>query len=78
MDRLELISKYRNRYLYKRFLDDKNYCFEVIKLKNGKYPSNEDFGIGLYGICISNRDRNLDSKIDFYLKNGLKRRYENQ
>ena len=78
MDRLELISKYRNRYLYKRFLDDKNYCFEVIKLKNGKYPSNEDSGTGLYGMCISNRDRNLDSKIDFYLKNGFKRRYENQ
>ena len=39
---------------------------------------NEDFGIGLYGMCISNRDRNLDSKIDFYLKNRFKRRYENQ
>lgn len=75
MDRLELISKYRNRYLYKRLLDTGNYCFEVIKLKNGKYPSDEDFGISLYGVCLNQNDRNLESKIDFYLHKGFKTRW---
>lgn len=70
----ELIKKYKNRYCYKRQIGN-TVCFEVIKLKNGKYPSDEDFGISLYGVCLNQNDINLESKIDFYLHKGFKARW---
>lgn len=73
---VEFIKRYRNRFLFKRTNPD---CFEVIKFKENKYPSDEDFGVcktseGCFtnlGMCISSKDINLESKIEKYLKYGF-------
>lgn len=53
-----------------------NYCYEVIKPvgKDRHYPCSEDFGT--YGLCISKNDRYLKEKIDWYINNGLSKRFE--
>lgn len=67
-------------YCYRREWTDTcgnpNYCYEVVRPigKDRHYPGSEDFGT--YGLCISNNDRYLKEKIDWYLNNGLSKRFE--
>ena len=67
-------------YCYRREWKDSNrkpnYCFEIVKPigKERAYPGNEDFG--QYGLCISKNDRYLQAKIEWYLANGLSKRFE--
>lgn len=63
------IKSYRNRCLYKRSDND----YEIVRLVDGKYPTDEQFGI--YGVYLSGLDRYLEEKIDFYLKNGFRKRW---
>ena len=67
-------------YCYRReWMDtcgNPNYCYEVVRPigKDRHYPGSEDFGT--YGLCISKNDRYLKDKIDWYLNNGLSKRFE--
>ena len=68
-------------YCYRREWKDtcgnSNHCFEIVSpiAKDRHYPGNEDFG--QYGLCISKNDRYLQEKIEWYLANGLSKRYIN-
>lgn len=66
-------------YCYRREWKDTNrnpnHCFEVVRPvgKERQYPGSEDFGT--YGLCLSKNDRNLQEKIDWYIKNGMGERF---
>lgn len=73
-------NKELNIFCYKREWKDTcgglNHCYEIIKPvgKDNHYPCSEQFG--MYGLCISKNDRYLQEKIEWYLANGLSKRFE--
>ena len=77
MDKLFFKWSRNKKSVYGRIRDGKHYT-EVVTLKNGEYPSEEDIINRRYGIRIPLIDGDifdLDKKVTFYIYNDYKKEY---